>query len=212
MKVRGKVKTQRPLPKRGLHPFCCIAILDLGTQKSVWKGQEKASRKLNIVIELLDEKHVFDEEKGPQPFILDQRFTATLSTQGSLLPLLEEWAGKKFDDNKRKEFDLSKLIGAYGMVNVVYNQDKEIPTINYANIGSFLPLMDNIKVSKPVNPLCHFTMDPDEKCFVGKKPAANDPKGFCTAEEALEIMYTIPMYAYKIATIELSTEFAKVNV
>lgn len=146
-----------PAPQ-GVHPARCFQVLDLGTQKRVWNGEEKARHELRLGFELLG-KEVRDDEK---PFTLTTTFTLSLAENSALRPFLESWRGKPFTAEELDGFDISKLIGAYGTINVLHKKDGDK---TYANIASIMPLP---KAQQPaaVNPNVVFAFDPfDQDVF-----------------------------------------------
>lgn len=159
MPILAKDNSQQfdPVPQ-GVHPARCFQVLDLGTQKRVWNGEEKARHELRLVFELLG-KDKRDDEK---PFTIAKTFTLSLAENSALRPFLESWRGKPFTAEELDGFDISKLIGAYGSINVLHEKKNDK---TYANIAAIMPLP---KAQQPdaVNPNVVFSWDPfDQEVF-----------------------------------------------
>jgi len=78
---------------------------------------------------------------------------------------LAAWRGKDFTDEEAKGFDVSKLIGAYCMVNVTIG---ETNGKTYSNVAGLTPLPGALKNSKPapVHENVVFDLDkPDMEVF-----------------------------------------------
>ena len=58
-----------------------------------------------------------------------------MGSQGNLRKDLESWRGKAFSETEAEDFDLTKLLGATCMLNVIHNTAKASGR-TYANIAS----------------------------------------------------------------------------
>lgn len=156
----------KPVPL-GAHIGRCFRVIDLGTQKTTWKGKEKETRKIMIAWELTGEDEngatLFDEEG--HPLAIAKRYTLSLGENANLRHDLESWRGKSFNEDELKGFDISKLLGVYGMVNVTHDaRDGK----TYANVSSLSPLPAALRANKPapVNPVQLFDVsEPDMAVF-----------------------------------------------
>jgi hypothetical protein len=137
-----------PVPQ-GTHMGRCIEIVHIGTIKSEYKGQEKWREKVRITFELPEETRVFREENGPQPFVISTELTLSLADASVMLPFLETWRGKAFTEEERAGFDISRLLGAPGLVSVKHEQSNGK---TYANISGVSPLMRGQVCPPQVNP------------------------------------------------------------
>lgn len=143
----------------GTHPARCYRLIDLGSQESEWQGQKKQSRKILIQFEVLGDERMSDG----RPFQLSKRVTASLGEAAALRKMLESWRGKAFTADELRAFDLTKLLGAYALVNVVH-AEKNGRT--YTNIASLMPLPKAMPKPEPVNDLAHFDLAaPDWEVF-----------------------------------------------
>jgi len=152
----------------GVHIGRCFRIVDLGTQKEDYQGEEKLLPKIVIYWEL----HGEDEQGNPlmadngEPLFIWQEYTASLGKKAKLRGALESWRGRPFTDDELKGFDISKLLNQYCMVNVTHTVSKQNKT--YANVSSLTPLPAALKNAKPAAVLPSAVYDitkHDEKLF-----------------------------------------------
>jgi hypothetical protein len=147
-------------PPSGTHVARCVQVVDLGTQHWSFNGQPKTTRKVRITFELPEELHVFEEEKGEEPFFVSKEYTATLASKGKLRPDLESWRGQAFTAEELEGFDLKKVLGAPALVTVVHETGKTGKS--YANIASIAKLPKSMKCPKQINPSVNFSLDPED--------------------------------------------------
>ena len=135
----------------GVHIGRCYSLIDLGTQLSSGQYGEKLQHKIRVAWELFGE----DEEGKPltvefdgkeMPMTISKSYTLSLSEKASLRKDLQSWRGREFTDEEAKGFDISKLIGAYCMVNVTTS---ETNGKTYSNVANLTPLPTALKASKP---------------------------------------------------------------
>lgn len=148
----------------------CYSLIDLGTQTSNGQFGEKSQHKLRIGWELFGE----DDEGNPltvdingkqMPMTISKSYTVSLHEKAGLRKDLQAWRGKEFTDEEAKAFDVSKLMGAYCMVNVTTS---ETNGKTYSNVAGLTPLPGALKHAKPapVHPLVSFDLDaPDMDVF-----------------------------------------------
>jgi hypothetical protein len=99
------------------------------------------------------------------PMTISKSYTVSLHEKASLRKDLAAWRGKDFSDEEAKAFDVSKLVGAYCMVNVTTS---ETNGKTYSNIAGLTPLPGALKNSKPaaVHANLMFDLDaPDMEVF-----------------------------------------------
>lgn len=124
----------------GLHPAVCVDVVDLGVLKVTFSNETKVQHKCKIVWQTADEM------PDGKPFLVQRRYTLSLSEKSSLRKDLESWRGKPFTDEELDGFDLEKLIGANCQLNVVHDQ-KNGDT--YANVTTVVPLGRGMVKIKP---------------------------------------------------------------
>jgi hypothetical protein len=156
----------------GVHIGRCYAVIDLGTQEVEFQGDKKLQRKALIRWELFGEEEdgtplTIEVDGRTMPMTIAKRYTLSLSDKARLRADLAAWRGRDFTPEELKGFDISKLIGAYCMVNVTHN---ETNGKTYSNIASLTPLPSALKASKPagVHAPVMFDLDnPDMEAFEG---------------------------------------------
>jgi hypothetical protein len=135
----------------GAHVGRCFSLIDLGTQLSSGQYGEKLQHKIQIKWELFGE----DEQGAPlvsddgYPMTISKSYTLSLSDKASLRKDLASWRGRDFTEEEAKAFDVTKLLGAYCMVNVTTSENNGK---TYTNVAGLTPLPSALKNSKP-NPV-----------------------------------------------------------
>ena len=141
----------------------CFSLIDLGTQLSTGQFGEKLQHKIRIGWELFGE-----DENGEQltvevdgktmPMTISKSYTVSLHEKAGLRKDLAAWRGKDFTDEEARGFDVSKLIGAYCMVNVTTS---ETNGKTYSNVAGLTPLPGALKNAKPAAVHEHVLFDLD---------------------------------------------------
>lgn len=143
----------------GVHPARCYKIIDLGHQQTTWQGKPKIAHKIIIAWELLGDERMADG----QPFMIQSRYTLSLGDNAHLKKALESWRGKPFTIEENLNFDVSKVLGAYCLLNVVHATEGDN---TYANVSSLMPLPKSMGRPEGVNALFKFDIDkPDMAMF-----------------------------------------------
>ena len=101
-----------PAPE-GNHLAVCVGVIDLGTQYS--KFYDTWKPKVMIQWELSDELM-----GDGRPFVISRRFTLSLHENAGLRKILNSWRGRPFTPEEAAGFDIAKVLGKPGMVNVVH--------------------------------------------------------------------------------------------
>ena len=148
----------------------CHSLIDLGTQHTSGQYGDKFQHKIRIGWELFG-----DDEAGEpltilvdgvsMPLTISKSYTVSLHEKAGLRKDLAAWRGKDFTEDEAKAFDVSKLMGAFCMVNVVIS-DTNGKT--YSNVGGLTPLPGALKNVNPapVHDNILFNLDaPDMKVF-----------------------------------------------
>ena len=115
MKVK-KNSTHRVLCPEGNHITILTQILDWGTQTDSFGKR----RKVELIWETPEELHVFNEERGEEPFIIDRKFALTIGKNSALADALVGLTGKSIDND---EIDLEEYLGTVGMINIKHKED-----------------------------------------------------------------------------------------
>lgn len=128
-----------PIPESGWHVFRASHFIDIGTQKTVFNGDEKHMHKVLYGFTLVNTEESGLAEFGLEkaPFVVWQRYTFSMSEKANLRKFLEDWRGQKFTDEEAGKFDVvvpvEKAVAGY--MNIVHNPARDGSTKVYANIG-----------------------------------------------------------------------------
>jgi len=154
----------------GSHMGRCYSLIDLGTQLTVGQFGEKLQHKIKLGWELWGE----DEQGQPltidvgtkqMPLTISKSYTVSLHEKASLRKDLAAWRGKDFTEEEARGFDVSKLVGAYGMINVTTSETNGKTYTNVAGISPVPALLKNAKPD-PVHANVMFDLDaPDMALF-----------------------------------------------
>jgi hypothetical protein len=148
----------------------CYSLIDLGTQLSSGQYGEKMQHKIRIGWELFGEDEdgnplTIDVDGKEMPLTISKSYTVSLHEKAGLRKDLAAWRGKDFTDDEAKAFDVSKLLGAYCMVNVTTSESNGK---TYSNVSGLTPIPGALKNSKPapVHEIVKFDLDaPDMEVF-----------------------------------------------
>lgn len=161
--------TQKPkvLAPKGSHDFRFQGIVDLGTQPSAPGYSYDPQRKVLFMMELVRTNHVFDEAKGPQPFVAKNELGFVLSSyngkRSNLLKFLDNLKGEILTDQQMDEVDLKKLLnwGGKCMIAHVEKKDKSFRE----SVANVFPLTkEEMKAVPPLrNPLMYFSIEEPKK-------------------------------------------------
>ena len=154
----------------GVYIGRCYSLIDLGTQTTNGQFGEKQQHKLRVGWELFGEDEdgnplTVEVNNKPMPMTITKSYTVSLHEKASLRKELAAWRGKDFTDEEAKAFDVSKLVGAYCMVNVTTS---ETNGKTYSNVAGLTPLPSALKNAKPdaVHASVLFNLDqPDMSVF-----------------------------------------------
>mgnify|MGYP001241783331 CR=1 FL=1 len=145
----------------------CYSLIDLGTQFTDGQYGPKAQYKIRLGWELFGEDETgapltIDVNGKEMPMTISKSYTLSMSEKANLRKDLAAWRGKAFTDEEAKEFDVSKLLGAFCMVNVTTNE-KNGKT--YTNVAGLTPIPGVLKNSKPTPVHDNLTFTLDEPDF-----------------------------------------------
>lgn len=142
-------------PPAGMHIARCYRLIDLGTQPKSYQGKPTGeARKIMASWELLGDDRMDDGK----PFTISKSWFLSMHEKASLRKDLESWRGKPFTAEEEHSFDVSKLLGAYCLLNVV--QETGADGNNYTQIKAITPLIKGMPKPEPVND--NFIFDADE--------------------------------------------------
>lgn len=129
----------------------CYQMIHIGTVKETILGEEKILNKVRIGWELPTELKVFNEDKGEQPLVISEEFTLSMHEKSKLRKFLASWRGKDFTEEEAKSFDVTKLIGAACMLNIIHKPSKKDATTLYAVISSISPMPKGFTIPAQIN-------------------------------------------------------------
>lgn len=190
MPIKAPVKASSDFApiSAGTHHAVCYGIVDLGTQPS---DVYAPKRKLLLIWELPDERSTFerDGKEMDLPRAISRQFTLSMHKKSTLRPFLESWRGKPFTDEEAADFDITRLIGANGILNIVHKAGiGQNAGRTFASVATITPLMKGMNKRAAENPTLIFSLDD----FAGRTIAfpENMPewiqKIVCESEEYLE--------------------------
>lgn len=148
----------------------CYSLIDLGTQLTSGQFGDKLQHKIKIGWELFGEDEqgnplTIDVDGKQMPMTISKSYTVSLHEKAGLRKDLAAWRGRDFTEEEAKSFDVSKLLGAYCMVNVTTSESNGK---TYSNVAGLTPLPGALKNAKPapVHANQVFDLDsPDMKLF-----------------------------------------------
>jgi hypothetical protein len=143
---------QRELIPAGNYIARCYQLIEIGTVTDIVMGRTTTSKKVRIGWELPEELKVFNPEKGEQPLSIAVEYTLSTGKKATLRSILASWRGKDFTEEEAKGFDITKLIGAACMLNIIHKAGVSDPTKMYEKIAGITPLPKGVKAPKAINP------------------------------------------------------------
>jgi hypothetical protein len=151
----------------GQWPSRCIGVIDLGSQKTQFPGEEeKLSRQCILQFEVYGEDEMgvpltVEHEGHEVPLqISTKRMTMSLNEKANLRKTLHAWRGRDFTPEELKAFNIGTIIGAPALLNVVHEEGKNGKV--YAGIFSITPLPAAMKKGLPAKPTKTIVFDLDE--------------------------------------------------
>lgn len=156
------------LIEAGVHLALCYGVIDLGTQKENFQGEEKLQRKVRLIFELPNLTKEFKAGEGQKPFSIGKEYTLSLSSKSNLYKDLVSWRAKEFTEEELEGFDLSKLLGKPCQVQVIHKQGKNG---DYAMLQNITSIMKGSNYPKStVNEQVEFSVNEFSKAKFEKLP------------------------------------------
>lgn len=138
----------------GMHIAVCYAVIDLGVQFN--EAYQKEQHKIMLIWETDETMTTADGEVKPKA--ISKEFALSLHEKSDLFKTLTSWRGRAFTEEELEGFDVSKVLGAPCMLNIV-TAEKNDKT--YSNISSVTPLMKGLPVPNLVNKKVLFELSAD---------------------------------------------------
>ena len=142
--VAKNTATQRELIPAGTHLARCYQMIEIGTVKELILGVEKILTKVRIGWELPEERRVFAEGKGEQPFVISKEYTLSMNEKSNLRKDSESCRGKGVSEADATGFDITPLLGVPCMLNITHRQSKDGQKV-YDNIAGIMPVPKSMK-------------------------------------------------------------------
>src|SRR5262245_2682545 len=121
----------------GLHQAVCVDVIELGEVEGKWGKKRKVELRWQIP-ELTEEG---------APFLVRQRYTASLHEKATLRHHLESWAGRALTPKELEGYDLEHLVGKNGQIQIVHRTGDKGGT--FANVSSIVKLGKGMKPMVP---------------------------------------------------------------
>lgn len=119
-----------PAPE-GTWQGVCVDVVDKGMVTSEKYGKTR---------HMIQVRWVLDAEpplENGKPHMAVRSFGLTLGEKSNLRPFLEAWRGKKFTEDELAGFDIEKLIGANGQIQILHTRANGT---TYGNVHVIMPL------------------------------------------------------------------------
>lgn len=144
-------QTQRELVPEGNHQARIYELIEIGTVEGSWMGQPKMNHNIRIGFEFPTKKFVFNEEKGPQPFVLSREMSLSMSEKANLRKIVDAVEGRKLTDSEAEGYDVLNLVGKPLLVTVRHTEPNEMG-IQYANATTFSSVIEGLTIVPQINP------------------------------------------------------------
>lgn len=141
--------TERQLPEAGATTGVLFSLVDLGTQKVSWDGEEKWTPKLRLAFELPEqtiEGEVTENGKTTKvtkPMVVSIELTRSLGERATLRKHLETWRGQAFTSKELASFSLKNLLGKACLLTLVHKTSQA--GRNYCAIQGIAKLPKSMK-------------------------------------------------------------------
>ncbi len=139
----------------GVHASTCVHVIDIGTQKDNYMGEDKIIPKIMIGWELSGVQNSEGE-----PVVFYKEFSNFLSEKANLRKAIEAWFGKTLSPEALETFYTGKVVGFPCSLNIIHKDSKANPGRSYADMASIQPLANG--QLKPVATVNHLVFDIDE--------------------------------------------------
>ena len=142
----------------------CYKMVDVGTQTETGQYGTKESRKIYLYWELLANADGGDAPKTEdgRPFSIFNNYKLSMHQKANLRKHLDSWRGKKFTQDEAAEFDITKLLDKFCLIQIGHSTSKDGQK-TYANVDS---IMHTKKTVEGVNEISSFNVEnPDMDVF-----------------------------------------------
>lgn len=156
--------TIQPCPS-GVHIARCWRVIDLGTQKTDYKGQQKEQHKVMFSFEIPSERKTYVDRDGvehDQPFNINKTYTLSSYEKATLRQHLESWNGGQFsnEDLAAGAIQPKNFIGKACTVTIVHKVSEKNSN-TYAKLEGIGPMMKGVAEPNPENAPVYFELSAD---------------------------------------------------
>ena len=167
--------TERQLPEAGATIGVLFSLVDLGTQKVSWDGEEKWTPKLRLAFELPEqtiEGEVVENgkvTKVTKPMLVSIELTRSLGERATLRKHLETWRGQAFTSKELASFSLKNLLGKACLLTLVHKTSQA--GRQYCAIQGMAKLPKGMKApAAPQNSTVFYEIEQNEGGQFGELP------------------------------------------
>lgn len=147
----------------GVYVARCYKMIDVGTQSVQYMNNPpKPTRQIYLYWEILQDADGNDVRMadGERVFSIFKQYTWSMNEKANLRKDLNAWRGQPFTEAEAKDFDVSKLLEAYCLIQVVHRESGDR---TYANVDS---IMATTKKPEGINEVVNFVItDPDMEIY-----------------------------------------------
>jgi len=140
-------------------------MLQIGTIDNVYQGVTSKKPMVRIGWELSDELKIWKEGEVAKPYAIEKEYTLFMTDKSNLRKDLQSWRGAAFTDKEAQDFDITKLVGAPCLLNIIHKTN-DAGTKTYEQIAGITPLPKSVPKPKMFNPAQVLSFDAwDEHIF-----------------------------------------------
>lgn len=150
MAIKAATTAQRELIPAGNYVAICYSMVQIGTIDNTYKGVTKKTPKVRLGWELCDELKVFKEGDIAKPLAIEKEYSLYMTDKSNLRKDLESWRGKTWTDKEAEDFDITNLVGAPCMLNIIHHTADSGKT--YEKIAGITSLPKSVTAPKQFNP------------------------------------------------------------
>ena len=138
----------------------CYGVIDLGTQETSYGNKQKACVLFEIPSLRFETEDGKDLPKGKNKW-----YAVSLHEKSNMGKDLASWRGKPFTAEEKKGFDVSALIGANCLVQIVHETGND--GVVRDNIKTITPLMQGMTKLEPENAVINYSISDNGFNFDG---------------------------------------------
>ena len=121
----------------GTYVARCVSVVDIGVHETGFGPKEKVYIGFEIPSERIIVKNEQGQEEDKGPAFIGSRYTLSISDKSILGQHLTGWRGKPFTEEERQGFDITNVLGAPCLINVIHSHKNNK---TYANIQAIMRL------------------------------------------------------------------------